>query len=87
MSKIRITPIKPREAERRIFKNGFVLLSKQPPGAHKFYIKMSGGEKVLDGDGKEIIAMITFHPEDLRPPFLIHLIKRAKKTREEWVTL
>lgn len=87
MSKIRITPIKPKEAERRLSKNGFVLLPNQPSGSHKFYIKMNGKEKVLDEEGKEIIAMITFHPEDLRPPFINKTIKRAKKTKEEWVNL
>lgn len=87
MSKIRITPIKPKEAEKRLFKNGFVCLNPQSAGADKFYIKMNGKEKVLDEEGKEIVTMLTFHPEDLRPPFITKTIKRAKKTKEEWVSL
>ena len=86
VSNTKITPIKPKEAERRLFKNGFVRLP-HSTGADVFYIKMRNEEKVLDEEGKEIIAMISFHPADLRPPFVRHMIKRAKKTREEWVSL
>ncbi|XOB46610.1 MAG: hypothetical protein ACKKMV_00285 [Candidatus Nealsonbacteria bacterium] len=87
MSKIRLTPIKPKKAERKLFKNGFVCLNPNSPGAHKFYIKMNGNEKVLDEERKEIVTMITFHPEDLRPPFINKMINRAKKTKKEWVSL
>lgn len=86
MSNIRITPIKPKEAERRLFKNGFIRLP-HSTGADVFYIKMRNGEKVLDEEGKDIITMISFHPAELRPPFVCHMIKRAKKTREEWISL
>jgi predicted RNA binding protein YcfA (HicA-like mRNA interferase family) len=86
VSKIRIIPIKPKEAERKLFKNGFIALP-HSSGADVFYIKMESGKKVLDEDGKEIVTMISFHPAELRPPFVNHMIKRAKKTKEEWVTL
>jgi predicted RNA binding protein YcfA (HicA-like mRNA interferase family) len=87
VSKIRITAIKPKEAEKRLFKNGFVCLNPKSSGADKFYIKMNGEEKVLDEEGKQIVTMISFHPEDLRPHFVSKMIKRAKKTKEEWVNL
>ncbi|XOB42164.1 MAG: hypothetical protein ACKKMP_02255 [Candidatus Nealsonbacteria bacterium] len=87
MSKIKISSIKPKEAEKRLFKNGFVCLNPKSRGAHKFYIKMNGEEKVLDEEGKQIVAMISFHPRPLGPPFVNKIIKRAKKTKEEWVTL
>jgi predicted RNA binding protein YcfA (HicA-like mRNA interferase family) len=48
---------------------------------------MNGEEKVLDEEGKQIVTMISFHPEDLRPHFVSKMIKRAKKTKEEWVNL
>lgn len=83
--KIKIAPIKPKEAERRLFKNGFKFLKSE--GADRYYVKMNNEKPVKDKDGKEIVSFVSFHPKELGRPITKLIIKKARKTNEEWVNL
>lgn len=83
--KVKITPQMPKEAERKLFKNGFVI--KNAHGGDIFYVKMNNGKPVLDQNGKEILAMISHHPKELGKGFVKNIIRKSKKTKEEWINL
>ena len=76
--KIKLTPVKPKEAIRRIEKNGWIL--KNQIGGDWFYSKII--------NGIEELVLIYCHPtKELGIPAVKHIIRRAKKNNEEWVSL
>jgi len=72
-----ITPLKPKEAIRRLKKNGFL-----PDGCR-------GGDCNYKRvkNGKLQVVGISMHPEDLRKPYIDMILRKSGKSKEEWVNL
>jgi predicted RNA binding protein YcfA (HicA-like mRNA interferase family) len=83
--KTKFTPEKPRNAEKKLFKNGFVIKSKH--GGDIYYVKVKNEKPVLNENGKQIIAMISHHPKELGKDFVRNIIRKSKKTTKEWINL
>ena len=76
--KIKLTPIKPLDAIKKIKKNGW--REKNKDGPYWVYSKIA--------DGKEELVIIHMHPtEELGIPYVKHIIKKTGKTNDEWVNL
>lgn len=75
--KIKLVPEKPREAIRKLFKNGFKLSN--AVGGDHFYFKIKGG--------KHYLVLVSVHPKELGKPFIKNIIRKSGKTNEEWVSL
>ena len=76
--KIKLVPVKPKEAIRRIEKNGWKLKNKD--GGHWFYSKII--------DGEEELVLILMHPtEELGKPYVRYIIRKTRKTNKEWINL
>lgn len=75
--KIRLTPEKPKEAIRKLEKNGFGLVKQE--GGDWYYSRIK--------NGKQYVAFVSVHPRDLGIPFVKLIIRRSGKTNEEWVGL
>ena len=76
--KIKLSPVKPEEAIKRISKNGWK--SKNKIGGDWFYSKTI--------DGEEELVLIPMHPtKELGKPYVRYIIRKTKKTNEEWIDL
>ena len=75
--KPKLTPEKPKVAIRKLEKNGFELHKQN--GGDWWYTKVK--------DGKRLLVPMSVHPKDLGVPFVKLIIRRSKKTNEEWVNL
>mgnify|MGYP001588843285 CR=1 FL=1 len=75
--KIRLVPEKPKEAIRKIEKNGFRLVNRV--GGDWFYSRIK--------DGEERLVLISVHPKELGNPFVKNIIRKAGKSNKEWVSL
>ena len=75
--KIKITPEKPKNAIKKLEKNGFVCRNRR--GGDWFYSKIKNGVRK--------VALVSVHPKDLGIPFVKNIIRSSGKTNEEWVNL
>lgn len=75
--KIKIVPEKPKNAIKKLEKNGFRLKSRK--GGDWFYSKII--------DRSEKLVLVSVHPKELGKPFVKNIIRKANKTNEEWVNL
>lgn len=76
--KIKLTPIKPLDGIRKLEKNGFRL--KEKKRGMQSYIR--------EKNGKTQLLIAHLHPtEEWGIPYVELTIKKAGKTKEEWVSL
>jgi predicted RNA binding protein YcfA (HicA-like mRNA interferase family) len=77
VGKIKIIPLKPKEAIKKLEKNGFKCINKD--GGDWYYFK--------EKDGKQFLVDVSVHPRELGKPMIKNIIRSAGKTNEEWVKL
>lgn len=76
--KIKLIPMKPVDAVKKIKKNGW--REKDKDGPYWSYSKVI--------DGKEELVIIHMHPtEELGIPYIKYIIRKTRKTNKEWVSL
>lgn len=75
--RIKLLPEKPREAIRKLEKNGFRCVNKR--GGDWYFLKRK--------DNKDLVVYISVHPKELGKPFVKNIIRTSGKTNEEWVSL
>ncbi len=75
--KIKLTPEKPKDAIRKLEKNGFKCENRH--GGDWFFSKIKNGERK--------IALVSVHPKELGMPFIKNIIRTSGKTNKEWVNL
>lgn len=75
--KIKIVPEKPKEAIRKLKKNGFIF--KRSEGSHHYFYK--------NKDGEDKLVCVFVHPKDLGKPAVKNIIHNSGKTNEEWMNL
>jgi len=77
MGGIRLTPEKPKNAIKKLERNGFKCENKR--GGDWIYSKIKNGERK--------VVLVSVHPRDLGIPFVKNIIRNSGKTNEEWVNL
>lgn len=75
--KIKLSPIKPKDAIRKLENNGFICEEKH--GGDWIYSRLKNGER------KAVIVSV--HPKDLGIPYVKYIIRASGKINEEWLGL
>ena len=75
--KLKLLPEKPKEAIRKLKKNGFSCINKR--GGDWYFLKRKGD--------RDLMACVSVHPKELGKPFVKNIIRTSDKTNEEWINL
>lgn len=75
--KVKLVPERPREAIRKLEKNGLKLVNRK--GGDWYFMRVK--------DGKRYLTPVSVHSKKLGKPFVKLIICKSGKTNEEWVNL
>ncbi len=77
MGKIKLVPEKPKDAIKKLERNGFKCKNKR--GGDWVYSRIKNGERKA--------VLVSVHPKELGIPFVKNIIRKSGKNNEEWANL